>query len=398
MISFEGSKHKATILAWAPLAAVLCCLLFQILLGGRTSGFFVGILLCALGFWVGNRRSDEQFSLAPLFRKRANVPAELLDIVDSRLVEPGRNLEQVRGIISDAAEQLTTSFMELSGLIQSQQESLRQMLQDMKGDSGDLRSDSVTVRSLANEMADTAEILGRFVRMVVGISKQSMDVYYCVEDISERLKGVSRLVGDVKSIAYQTTILALNAAIEAARAGEAGVCFQVVAGEVRALAERSKLVSEQITEQVQQASKAVESAQTFTERNASQDLSVLLTSKVRIDSLGSGIVSLDETLRGKLDSVSDISKQIAARTSLSVQGLQFEDIVRQILERSQKDLVGLQSMVRSVREKAESGVTSDSETTSDLAALAQTLIADQEANAQHKPAQETVTAGEVELF
>ena len=273
------------------------------------------------------------------------------------------------------------------------------MLKEIQGEEGeDLTAGAVTIGSLVGEMAETAALLGRFVRMVVGISKQSMDLYYCVENVSERLKGVVRLVGDVKAIAYQTTILALNAAIEAARAGEAGVCFQVVAGEVRALAERSKLVSEEIAGQVQEAGRAVESARTITERNASQDLSVLLTSKVRIDGLGAGINRLDQALRQKLDSVSDISTQIAAKTAISIQGLQFEDIARQILERSRQDLVGLQSIVRSVKDRAEGVVSSESNMTSDLTALAANLIREQEAKAQHKPAQETVSAGEIELF
>jgi len=86
---------------------------------------------------------------------------------------------------------------------------------------------------------------------VMGEANQAM------ERITQSSAKISNIIGLIDDIAFQTNLLALNASVEAARAGDAGKGFAVVAVEVRRLAQSAASASADVKVLIEQSANEV---------------------------------------------------------------------------------------------------------------------------------------------
>ncbi len=86
-------------------------------------------------------------------------------------------------------------------------------------------------------MRDTVHQLIETINVLSSMAVQSRNA---LDQFAKSMHQIFEIINLVRSVSDKTNLLALNAAIEAARAGDHGKGFNVVAGEVRSLADKTK--------------------------------------------------------------------------------------------------------------------------------------------------------------
>lgn len=268
--------------------------------------------------------------------------AELISHADVHLEsvvgEMRGDLRQVQNLVADAVATLQHVLNGLNDRSTQQSQLVGEIIMSMREQGGD----NTEAGGFADE---TDKVLRYFVDYVVNTSAQTMGMVEHIDDMMEHMRRADSLLGDVKQIADQTNLLALNAAIEAARAGDAGRGFAVVADEVRSLSKRSDKFSDEIRTVIGKAVGSIDDARGSIQQLASQDMSFAITAKKRVNEMLDRLSGLNDSVEEALGSVSVISDEVNGLVGDAVRSLQFEDIVRQLAQHTERHLDRIHEMV-----------------------------------------------------
>ncbi|WP_028484232.1 methyl-accepting chemotaxis protein [Thioalkalivibrio sp. ALE17] len=293
-----------------------------------------------------------------------------------------------RGLIAEAVQELGTSFNEMHQIAGRQMEL---MTSDLAQEDGD--DQAMTHAEVITELTRKSdETLQMFIDTLVQISRQSVESAHHMEDMSQHMDGVFKLLDSAGAIAGQTNLLALNASIEAARAGEAGRGFSVVADEVRSLSQRSANFHDDIRAQIDQARESINKVHGTVHDMASRDMSKSMGEKERMTRLLRYAQRATDEVEARIREEAELSERMNQAVATAVRSLQFEDIARQSLGTAEEAVAHLQEL-RSILHEARS--------TEDARAMATRVREWRERRQEtyHRAVdQQDMGTGEVELF
>ena len=181
------------------------------------------------------------------------------------------------------------AFAELQADVNAVGGKLSEIVTQLRGTSGSIRTATGEILSGANDLAERttkqaaaveqtaaaveqltgtvadnakrAEAANAKARAVAQTADDTGAVMHHANQAMERISAssgkISSIIGLIDDIAFQTNLLALNASVEAARAGDAGKGFAVVAVEVRRLAQSAAGASSEIKALIEQSAKEV---------------------------------------------------------------------------------------------------------------------------------------------
>lgn len=255
---------------------------------------------------------------------------------------------------SQAVDEVSSSITEMSAAVRQIGLSVQGLMEVSSTTGSSIAEMDSSIRQVGENAAITARISREVLEeaeagresvqaTIAGIEDMrlaSRTTAEVIDALSVSAAGIGAILGVIDGVTTQTNLLALNAAIIAAQAGEHGKGFGVVAGEIKLLAEQTKLSTGEIGKVINDVlEKTASAVQTIGEVQVSINSGALLSRKS-----GEVLERIVERVKNSADQAGGIARATVEQAKGG-----------QMIQKAMEDMSGMVRQIRTATREQERG-------------------------------------------
>lgn len=298
------------------------------------------------------------------------IDDELMSVVE-QTNELGERLQNLTTRVDEQTEELAASVIQTTHsarTVEGRIEEQSTLLDEVAGELEKFSANMEEVAASSDEVASAAEqakaAADSGLESSEGARQATDDVIEMSDDLVEtvtrlesQMDAIEDVVEVIAEVADQTNLLALNANIEAARAGEAGAGFEVVADEVKNLANETRAHTEEIAGRIEEIqSQANESVVAVEESNeqvlhAGDEIEDALIALEEIaDAVDEAATGVTEVAEANDEQAATVEEVMATVEEVNEQATKAEDEITSIVDASDEQTAAIEELSTRVDE------------------------------------------------